>query len=297
MNNIERLIVAKFGGSSLANAEGFIQVANIIDDNVARSIIVPSAPGVVRYNPSFDDCEHIKITDLLIICGKLSFRNFSSRNTFGMIEKRFLGIANGLRICIDGDLDEIKAGLLVKRETEEFSVEWAASRGEWLSGKILARYLGAEFVDAAEIMKFQDDGTFDEEESYQLIPQRLKGSGRFVVPGFYGSDRTGRIRIFPRGGSDITGSHLATALNVRLYENWTDTNGVMTADPRIVPEARTIPFLLYEEMAELGRLGAKVFHALALDPVWMRGILVNVRNTFNPEHPGTWIGPRYKIPT
>lgn len=289
MNNIEGLIVAKFGGSSLANAEGFMQVSNIIKGDPRRRVIVPSAPGVVRNN-SLGLEDNVKITDLLIACGQLSFRSFSSNSIFGVIERRFLQIAYGLEVCINEDLKEIREGLLIKRENEEYSVEWAASRGEWLSGKILARYLGAEFVDAAEIMKFQDDGTFDIEESYRLINQRLHGLGRFVVPGFYGSDRMGRIRTFPRGGSDITGSYLSVALNAELYENWTDTNGVLTADPKLVPQATTIPHLLYEEMAELGRLGARVFHVLALDPVWARGILVNVRNTFNTEHRGTFIG-------
>lgn len=289
MNNIEGLIVAKFGGSSLANAEGFIQVEKIINEDPRRRIIVVSAPGVVRNN-SLSFADNVKITDLLIACGQLSFRNFSSNNIFGVIERRFLQIADGLGICVREDIDEIKEGLGMRRENEDLSVQWVASRGEWLSGKILARYLGAEFVDAAEIMRFQNDGTFDTVESYKLIQQRLKGTNRFVVPGFYGADKIGRIRTFPRGGSDITGSHLAAAVDAEVYENWTDTNGVLTADPRVVPQAQTIPYLLYEEMAELGRLGAKVFHVLALDPVWMKGVLVNVKNTFNPGHPGTIIG-------
>ncbi|MBI2334743.1 hypothetical protein HYU96_02980 [Candidatus Daviesbacteria bacterium] len=280
--SIERLIVAKYGGTSLANAERFIMVGNITDQDRSRRVIVPSAPGKDE-----DNC--IKITDLLIDCGESSFMNRSYADTFGTIERRFLQIAEGLGVYINDDLEEVKSGLRIKRENQELSVAWAASRGEWLSGKILSRFLGAEFVDAAEIMKFQNDGTFDQETSHPLIAQRLNGLGRFVVPGFYGQDEAGRIRTFSRGGSDITGANLAAALRADIYENWTDTNGVHTADPKIVPEARTILFLLYEEMQELGFLGAKVLHPLAVDPAWDRNIPIHVRNTFNPRHPGTWI--------
>ena len=281
--NIERNIVAKFGGSSVANVEGFIRVADIINEDSRRRVIVLSAPGKDKDNP-------VKITDLLIICGEASFMNLPFRDTRNVVERRFLGIAGGLGVYIDEDLEELKNGLLVRKESKEFSVAWVASRGEWLSGKILARYLGAKFVDAAEIIKFQNDGTFDQGESYRLISQMLIGSERFVIPGFYGRDRNGRIRIFPRGGSDITGGYLAAAMNAEIYENWTDVDGVKTADPKIVSQTRTIPFLGYEEMAELGFLGAKVLHPSAIEPVWDKGIPVNIRNTFNPGHQGTWIG-------
>lgn len=282
MVNLERLIVAKFGGTSLANAEGFIRAANIINQDRYRRIIVPSAPGKDN-----DNC--VKITDLLIDCGKLSFMNRPYADAFGAIERRFLQIAEGLGVCIENDLEDVKKGLKVSREDEDLSVQWAASRGEWLAAKILARLIGAEFVDAAEIMKFRSDGAFNEEESYRLISQRLNGSGRFVVPGYYGQDEQGNIRTFPRGGSDITGAHLAAALWAEVYENWTDVNGVYTADPTIVPEAQTIPFLLYEEMQEFGFLGAKVLHPLAVDPAWDRNIPIYVCNTFKPSHRGTWI--------
>lgn len=282
----ERPIVSKFGGSSLANTEGFICVGNIINEDPRRRVIVPSAPGIDKDNP-------FKGTDLLIVCGKLSFRNFSFNNTFGLIQERYLGIANGLGVHIENDLEEIREGLLVRRENEELSIAWAASRGEWLSGKILSRYLGAEFVDAAEIIKFRADGAFDQKKSYSLISQRLKGLGRFVIPGFYGQDEDGRIRILPRGGSDITGAYLAAALSVQVYENWTDVDGIKTADPCIVPEARTIPFIYYEEMVELGLLGARVLHPLSIEPVWDKCIPVNIRNTFNPKHFGTWIGGQF----
>lgn len=290
--NTERDIVAKFGGSSLANAEGYRDVANIVNADAKRRIIAVSAPGIVRDNPLGDE-ERVKITDLLIACGRISFRDFPYHNTLGMIESRFLRIAEELKVCIEDDLEEIRNGLATRKETEDLSLSWAASRGEWLSAKILARYLGANFVDAQDLMKFHEDGSFDQDLSYNLINERLRGSERFIVPGFYGQDSRGRIRILPRGGSDITGAYLAAALNAQVYENWTNTNGVFTADPDIVPQARTIPYLFYEEMAELGLLGAKVFHPLALGPVWARGIPVNVRNTFNPEHPGTWIGDMY----
>ncbi|MBI2017673.1 hypothetical protein HYS92_01335 [Candidatus Daviesbacteria bacterium] len=282
--NIEKDIIAKYGGSSLANAGGFIAVGNIINKDCRRRIIVPSAPGKEK-----DKKDSVKTTDLLINCGELSFRGESFRGTFDFIEKRFLSIADELEICIDDDLEAIKNGLMVKKENEDLTVAWAASRGEWLSGRILARYLEVEFVDAAEIIKFHEDGVFNQEESYRLISQRLRGVERFVVPGYYGQDSKSRIRTFPRGGSDITGAYLAGGLNAVVYENWTDTNGVLTADPNIVPQAATIPYLLYEEMAELGMSGAKVFHYLALGPVWDKRIPVNVRNTFNPKHPGTWI--------
>lgn len=276
----ERPIVAKYGGTSLANAERFILVANIINRDPRRRIIVSSAPGK-------DDNNTVKITDGLMECGRLSYADLPLDGSFNEIKNRFLNIAAGLGICIDEDLEQLQSGLLVKRENEGLSIQWAASRGEWLSGKILARFLGAEFVDTAEIMKFHNDGRFNEEESYRLIAQRLRGSQRFVVPGFYGQDATDRIRTFPRGGSDITGSYLAVVLKASIYENWTDTNGVLTADPNIVPEAQTISCLRYEEMVELGYLGARVLHPLAVGPVWQEEIPINVRNTFNPGHPGT----------
>lgn len=280
--NTERLIVAKFGGTSLANAERFILVANIINGDPRRRIIVPSAPGK-------DKNRSKKITDLLIRCGRLSFKNLSFNRTFGVIERRFLDIAEGLEVCIDEDLEQLRNGFLVKRETRELSIQWAASRGEWLSGKILARCLGVEFVDAVEVMRFNNDGTFNEEKSYSLMTERLRGSQRFVVPGFYGQDAAGRIRTFPRGGSDITGAYLAAGLHADLYENWTDTNGVLTADPNIVPEAQTIRDLLYEEMTELACSGARVLHSSALGSVWIEGIPINVRNTFNLKDSGTRI--------
>lgn len=290
MSNIERSIVCKFGGSSLANAEGFIRVADIINEDYRRGVVVVSAPGKDQDSPAGSIDRLLKITDLLIVCGMLSFVDLPFKNTFAVIESRFLRIAEDLRICIDDELEEVKNGLLIRKENADLTVAWAASRGEWLSGKILARYLGSEFVEAAEIMKFHNDGKFSEEESNRLISQRLKGSERLIVPGYYGQDGKGRIRTFPRGGSDITGGYLAAYSNAEIYENWTDTDGVLTADPNIVPKARNIPFLFYEEMAELGLLGAQVFHPLALGPVWKRGIPVNIKNTFNPEHRGTWIG-------
>lgn len=280
--DIERLIVAKFGGTSLANVEGFIRVANIIDEDPGRRIIVPSAPGK-------DKNRSKKITDMLIRCGRLSFKNLSFNRTLGVIERRFWDIAEGLEVCIDEELEQLRSGFLVKRETRELSIEWVASRGEWLSGKILAKFIGAEFVDAAEIMRFHDNGMFNEEESYRLIAERLRGSRRFVIPGYYGQDVAGRIRTFPRGGSDITAAYLAAGLNAYIYENWTDRNGILTTDPEIVCEARTTPYLLYEEMVELGYSGVRIFHPLAGSPVWQKSIPVNVRNTFNPGHAGTWI--------
>ncbi len=283
--SIEKDIVAKFGGSSLANAECFQGVLDIVNNDPRRRVAVPSAPGKEK-----GGLQSIKITDLLIVCGKLSFRGFSFNNTLGLIRNRFFGIADGLGIDIEKDWEMLENGLLEKRETEAFSVEYAASRGEWLSGKILAKKLGANFVDAAEIMRFQNDGSFDQDLSYQLINEKLKGSERFVVPGFYGQDRSGRIRTFPRGGSDITGAHLAAALGAHLYENWTDTDGVLTADPKIVPNARTIPYLLIREMATMGYAGAQVFHPHALEPVAEKRIMVNIRNTFNPSNPGTLVG-------
>lgn len=285
MNNSERLIVVKFGGTSLANAERFIHVSNIINEDCGRRLIVPSAPGKDNDRPE-------KITELLIACGRLGYNlSFGDVfiNKFDTVKNCYLKIARRLGVCIDEDLELMQTGLFVRRETEELSIEWAASRGEWLSGRILSKFLRVEFIDAAEIMKFHNDGAFNEEGSYQLMSQRLRGSQRFVVPGYYGQDATGNIRTFPRGGSDITGAYLAACLNAYIYENWTDQNGVLTADPAIVRGARTIPYLLYEEMMELGYSGTKVFHPLAVDPVWQKRIPVNVRNTFNPEHAGTWI--------
>lgn len=301
---IEELTVAKFGGTSLANAENFIRVANIIAADPRRRIIFNSAFGKDENNPE-------KITDLAISCGKLSFRGLASgkdfQEAFGLIERRHLEVARQLGVEIREDLAQVQEGLVVRRETEELTIAWAASQGEWLSGRMLARLIGAEFVDAAEVMRFNNDGTFNEEVSYLLLAERLQGWGsqRFVVAGFSGQDFLGRIRTFPRGGSDISAAHGAAAMLASLYENWTDTNGVLTADPRLfkgdpemLAQIRTIRLLTYEEMAELSSAGARVFHTLALHPVWRRGIPVNIRNTFNPGDPGTIInGSRFHRPT
>lgn len=276
---MEGIIVAKFGGSSLADSVQFQKVRTIIMEKEERRIIVPSAPGKITSK------DH-KVTDLLYMCHQLASHNLSFEEVFQLVKERYEEIARnlGLHFPISDVLEDVK-----KNISEGATIDYCASRGEYLSGLILADYLEADFIDAKEIIRFDGKGNFDGKETEALIGKRLGDVKRAVVPGFYGADDMGNIRTFSRGGSDITGSILAQGVNASLYENWTDVSGFLMADPKIVKNPMTIREITYRELRELSYMGAPVLHEEAIFPVRGQGIPIQIRNTNAPEDPGTVI--------
>ncbi len=273
------MIVAKFGGSSLADATQFRKVRAIVENNGERKFIVPSAPGK---RGAGDD----KITDLLYECHAAAQAKKPFLHILERIEARYTAIAAELGLALDFDSEFSRiAGALEKGASRDF----AASRGEYLNGRLLSEYLGFPFVDAAEVIRFSPDGQLMEEETNRLLRAALQAQGRAVIPGFYGADETGTLHTFSRGGSDITGALAARAINADVYENWTDVTGFRMADPRIVPDAQYIAQLTYRELRELSYMGATVLHDAAVFPVRRAGIPTNLRNTNDPKHPGTLI--------
>lgn len=275
------LKVAKFGGSSLADASQFKKVKAIIMADEGRRFVVPSAPGKRTYK---DD----KITDLLYACAERAQRGEPFSDIFDVISERYIDIAFELDLNCD-----IVSELNKVRETiaNEAYADYASSRGEYLNGLLLADYLGFEFIDASEIICFDDKGVFLPELSNKKVKARLKNCKHAVIPGFYGSMPNGRIKTFSRGGSDITGSVIARGIGADLYENWTDVCGLLMADPRIVPNPKAIETVSYTELRELSYMGANVLHEDAIFPVRQACIPINVRNTNIPDHPGTMIVP------
>ncbi|NLC16750.1 MAG: aspartate kinase [Clostridiales bacterium] len=276
------MIVCKFGGTSMSDAVSIKQVVNIIQSNPKRKVVVVSAPGKLQNQD--------KITDILIQCFKRVKAGGSCKQLFQKIEQRFENIAEGLQVDIDlkKELEEI----LQKIEAGA-SYDYTASRGEYLMALILSKYLGYEFVDAKDIIKFDSQNIFDLELTNTHSKSALEGLTvkEMVVPGFYGSNPKGEICTFSRGGSDITGAILARALKAELYENWTDVNGFMMCDPKIVKNPKSIHSLTYKELRELSYMGAGVLHPEAIFPVSRAGIPINIRNTFEPDNPGTMIVP------
>ncbi len=272
------LKVAKFGGSSMADCEQFKKVKSIIDKDPARRCIVVSASGK-RF--SGDN----KITDLLYLCHAHITYGVSADNVFEMIRSRYLEIRDGLGVKLDleKDFDE-----LYKKMGEGISQDELVSRGEYFSAKLMAAYLGYDFLDASLWLKFKFDGTVDEEASYETL-KVLAEDRKVVIPGFYGVMPDGKIKIMSRGGSDITGALAAAALEADCYENWTDVSGILMADPRIVKNAKAIRFVTYSELRELSYIGAQVLHEDTIFPVRKKNIALNIRNTNDPENPGTMI--------
>ena len=273
------MIVAKFGGSSLADASQFIKVRDIVRADSERKYIVPSAPGK---RGAGDD----KITDLLYACHQAAESGKSFRHVLERIKARYVEIAEELSIDMDFSAEFAQMEENLKNGA---SREYAASRGEYLNGKLLAKYLDYEFVDAAEVVVFTEEGRLMEEETNQRLSKRLRSLSRAVIPGFYGADVTGKVRTFSRGGSDVSGALVARAVNADVYENWTDVTGFRMADPRIVPDAQYIATITYRELRELSYMGATVLHEDAVFPVRKAGIPTNIRNTNDPKHPGTMI--------
>ena len=278
--------VAKFGGSSLSDATHFRKVKAIIESDPDYRYVVPSAPGK-RFG------EDTKVTDMLYQCYRLVERNKSHEEVFRRIAERYLEIAHELDIALDQDFDFI--GLL--NETSDAirrhnSPDFAASRGEYLNGVLLARYLGWDFVDAQEVVKFDRQGSFASEWTNEIMRTKLAEHERAVVPGFYGSFPDGEVHTFSRGGSDISGAIVSRAVEADMYVNWTDVNGFLMADPRIVDNPRCIRELTYSELRELSYMGATVLHEDAIFPVHKAGIPTNIRNTNDPADPGTMIVPQ-----
>lgn len=272
--------VSKFGGSSLADATQFAKVRDILLSDADRRIVVPSAPGK---RSSVD----IKVTDLFYSCNRLACEGKGIDEVFSKIADRYQGIAQelGLTVDLDAHLEEIRKNIQLGA-----GADYAASRGEYLNGILLADYLGWDFVDAAKGIFFDEEGKLDSEKTQQVLSALLKEHRYAVVPGFYGCDSHGNVKTFSRGGSDITGAIVARAVGADLYENWTDVSGCLMADPRIVRNPETIRYVTYRELRELSYMGASVLHEDAIFPVRIAGIPTNIRNTNAPEEPGTIIG-------
>jgi aspartate kinase len=271
-------IACKFGGTSLADAGGIRRAIDIIHSDPRRRFVVPSAPGKRTK-------EDRKVTDLLYAWHNIAQQGLSPAEPRGIIRDRFVGLASelGADLDIEALLAEIDAEA-AKHTTPDFM----ASRGEYLNGRLMASVMGAEFVDPAECIFFDDEGRLNP-ETYAVLGERLTGPGVFVVPGFFGSAPDGSVRTFSRGGSDITGAIVARAANADLYENWTDVSGFLMADPRIVENPRHMAEITYKELRELSYMGATVLHDEAIHPVRQVKIPINIRNTWEPEHPGTRI--------
>lgn len=271
--------VVKFGGSSLASAEQFAKVGDIIHADGERRYVVPSAPGK-RFS------EDTKVTDMLYDCYHLAESGKEFKKELAAISARYQEIIDGLSLAVSLK-DEFKT--IEKNFKEKAGENYAASRGEYLNGIIMAAYLGYEFIDAAEVIRFTEEGEFDSEYTNQILGQRLSGVERAVIPGFYGAYADGRVKTFSRGGSDITGSIVARAVKADVYENWTDVSGFLVADPRIIENPEGIETITYRELRELSYMGASVLHEDAIFPVRREGIPINIRNTNQPSDEGTWI--------
>ncbi len=271
--------VVKFGGSSLASAEQFQKVGDIIRSDAGRRYVVPSAPGKRFKGDS-------KVTDMLYACYDLADEGRDFGRELGEIKARYQEIIEGLKLELDIS-QEFR--IIEENFKAKAGSNYAASRGEYLNGIIMAAYLGYEFIDAAEVIFFDEEGNFDSDKTDKVLSARLAECQRAVVPGFYGSLPDGTIKTFSRGGSDVTGSIVAKAARADVYENWTDVSGFLIADPRIIENPIGIDVITYRELRELSYMGAGVLHEDAIFPVRQENIPINIRNTNAPEDSGTWI--------
>ena len=271
--------VVKFGGSSLANAEQFQKVGDIIRSDESRRYVVPSAPGK-RFSAD------TKVTDILYTCYGKAEAGEDFTDVLTEIKGRFYEIIKGLNLdlSLEEEFRQIEADFKAHAGNE-----YAASRGEFLNGKVMAAYLGYEFIDSATVIRFDKNGNFDADKTDKLLSKRLQKCERAVVPGFYGGMEDGTVKTFSRGGSDVTGSLVAKAIHADIYENWTDVSGFLVTDPRIVDNPAVIETITYRELRELSYMGATVLHEDAIFPVRKEGIPINIRNTNRPEDKGTFI--------
>lgn len=283
--------VVKFGGSSLASARQFKKVGDIIRADKTRRYVIPSAPG--KRN-SKDE----KVTDMLYACYDAASTGAAYKKMLNKIKDRYMEIIDGLdlNLNLDHEFDRIEENFF-----KGIGRDYAASRGEYLNGIVMANYLGFEFIDAAEVIFFDENGNFEAESTNKELSERLEHVDRAVIPGFYGSKHDGSIKTFSRGGSDVTGSIVARAIHADLYENWTDVSGFLVTDPRLVENPEVIETITYKELRELAYMGASVLHEDAIFPVRKEGIPINIRNTNKPDDKGTLIvestcrKPRYTI--
>ena len=271
--------VAKFGGSSVADASQFRKVRDIVLSDPSRRLVVVSAAG------KRDSKDH-KITDLLYLCHAHLTYGVSCDEIFDKIRARFIEIRDDLKLTyrIEDELDALHARL-----NKDMSIDELVSRGEYLTSRLMAEYLGYTFLDARDCIFMDFDGKFQPEKITQAIKEAVSKYQGIVIPGFYGSLPSGKIKVMSRGGSDITGSLVAAACNADLYENWTDVSGILMADPRIVDNPRAISEITFAELRELAYMGASVLHEDSVAPVKEVGIPLNIRNTNDPSHPGTMI--------
>ncbi len=269
----------KFGGSSLADPQHFRMVQKIVTEDPERRYVIPSAPGK-RFR------EDEKVTDLLYRCYEVSADSQKLGEVFSRVRERYEQIIEGLGLTLDlsGEYETILSAI-----SHHAGRDYAASRGEYLNGLILSRLIGYDFIDAADVICFAENGSFDAERTNGILSEALRRHTHAVIPGFYGSMPNGTVKTFSRGGSDITGSIVARAVNAVVYENWTDVNGFLMADPRIIENPRRIDVITYRELRELSYMGATVLHEDAIFPVRFAGIPINIRNTNDPDSPGTMI--------
>ena len=283
--------VVKFGGSSLASARQFKKVGDIIRADKTRRFVIPSAPGK-------RNSKDTKVTDMLYECYAAASTGASYKKILDAIKARYQEIIDGLELNLNLDHE---FATIEENFVKGIGKDYAASRGEYLNGIVMANYLGYEFIDAAEVIFFDEHGNFETELTNQELSERLEHVERAVIPGFYGSKHDGSIKTFSRGGSDVTGSIVARAIHADLYENWTDVSGFLVTDPRIVENPEVIETITYKELRELAYMGAGVLHEDAIFPVRKEGIPINIRNTNRPEDKGTLIvestcrKPRYTI--
>lgn len=283
--------VVKFGGSSLASARQFKKVGDIIRADKSRRYVIPSAPGK-------RNSKDTKVTDMLYECYAAASTGASYKKLLEAIKARYQEIIDGLDLNLNLDHE---FATIEENFVKGIGKDYAASRGEYLNGIVMANYLGYEFIDAAEVIFFDENGNFEAELTNKELSERLEHIERAVIPGFYGSKHDGSIKTFSRGGSDVTGSIVARAIHADLYENWTDVSGFLVTDPRIVENPEVIETITYKELRELAYMGAGVLHEDAIFPVRKEGIPINIRNTNRPEDNGTLIvestcrKPRYTI--
>ncbi len=270
--------VVKFGGSSVASSEMFGKIKQIVESDKKRKIVVVSALGKRQSSDA-------KITDLLYLLKAHIQYGVDYNPILDQIKERYIGIRNelGLKVDIEKEFDEIEK--IIKVDCNE---EFIVSRGEYLCAKLMADYLGFEFVDAKDLFYFDYNGTIDQEKTDEAISKTFKGKG-IVVPGFYGAYPSGQIKLFSRGGSDITGSLLARGIKAELYENWTDVSGILMADPRLVENPKRINEISYDELRELSYMGAKVLHEETIFPITEMNIPIKILNTNRPQDEGTLI--------
>lgn len=279
------LTVCKFGGSSLADGNNIARVAEIVKSDPSRKYVVVSAPGK-RFS------EDRKVTDLLYDCYKESLEKGNCSEAFSKIRKRFHSIVEELNLesfDIDAILDETEKEIETRK-----SIDFTASRGEYLNARVISAFMGWQFVDAKDIIFFDANGSFDEKRSYPLIFETLTKYETAIIPGFYGTDAKGEVKTFSRGGSDISGAIVARGVNAELYENWTDVSGFLACDPRIVEKPKKIENISFKELRELSYMGANVLHADSIFPVRKGDIPIKIKNTFRPQDAGTLILPSKK---